>query len=228
VLCDRRPACIGGRSRWRSLARAPTSAVNYLDDRNAGEKVVQGVRGSRPPCRARQGHFARLRPASTQWCRKLSGARRLRRLVNNAGGIPLVRSGERERDWTFVLDVRLKGGVLLRAGRRARMIAVRVRRGSVINLAFGRRSAAPWCASTTRRSNGRVVAMSARWRSSSPRTASLERGRAGLTDSGSPARQHARRARGYGEWGAAWKSLAQPEDHRAGRRVPCSEVTPDT
>jgi len=109
--------------------------VNYLDDRNAAEKVVQEVRGAGRRAVLVQADVARASGIDALVSQVVGELGGLDVLVNNAGVYPRVPFLEmRERDWDLVLDVNLKGGFFCAQAAARAMIAAR-RRGSVINMA---------------------------------------------------------------------------------------------
>ncbi|HKQ63756.1 MAG TPA: 3-oxoacyl-ACP reductase family protein [Methylomirabilota bacterium] len=109
--------------------------VNYLDDRNAAEKVVQEVRGAGRRAVLVQADVARASGIDAMVSHVVGELGGLDVLVNNAGVYPRVPFLEmRERDWDLVLDVNLKGGFFCAQAAARAMIAGR-RRGSVINMA---------------------------------------------------------------------------------------------
>ena len=109
--------------------------VNYLDDRNAAEKVVQEVRGAGRRAVLVQADVAQASGIDAMIAKIVGELGGLDVLVNNAGVYPRVPFLEmRERDWDLVLDVNLKGGFFCAQAAARAMIAAR-RRGSVINMA---------------------------------------------------------------------------------------------
>jgi NAD(P)-dependent dehydrogenase (short-subunit alcohol dehydrogenase family) len=109
--------------------------VNYLDDRNAAEKVVQEVRGAGRRAVLVQADVARASGIDAMVSQVVGELGGLDVLVNNAGVYPRVPFLEmRERDWDLVLDVNLKGGFFCAQAAARAMIAAG-RRGSVINMA---------------------------------------------------------------------------------------------
>jgi len=109
--------------------------VNYLDDRNAAEKVVQEVRGAGRRAVLVQADVAQASGIDAMVSQVVGELGGLDVLVNNAGVYPRVPFLEmRERDWDLVLDVNLKGGFFCAQAAARAMIAAR-RRGSVINMA---------------------------------------------------------------------------------------------
>ena len=109
--------------------------VNYLDDRNAAEKVVQEVRGAGRRAVLVQADVAQASGIDAMVSHVVGELGGLDVLVNNAGIYPRVPFLEmRERDWDLVLDVNLKGGFFCAQAAARAMIAAR-RRGSVINMA---------------------------------------------------------------------------------------------
>jgi NAD(P)-dependent dehydrogenase (short-subunit alcohol dehydrogenase family) len=109
--------------------------VNYLDDRNAAEKVVQEVRGAGRRAVLVQADVAQASGIDAMIAKIVGELGGLDVLVNNAGVYPRVPFLEmRERDWDLVLDVNLKGGFFCAQAAARAMIAGR-RRGSVINMA---------------------------------------------------------------------------------------------
>ena len=109
--------------------------VNYLDDRNAAEKVVQEVRGAGRRAVLVQADVAQASGIDAMIAKIVGELGGLDVLVNNAGVYPRVPFLEmRERDWDLLLDVNLKGGFFCAQAAARAMIAAR-RRGSVINMA---------------------------------------------------------------------------------------------
>jgi NAD(P)-dependent dehydrogenase (short-subunit alcohol dehydrogenase family) len=109
--------------------------VNYLDDRNAAEKVAQEVRGAGRRAVLVQADVAQASGIDAMVSQVVGELGGLDVLVNNAGVYPRVPFLEmRERDWDLVLDVNLKGGFFCAQAAARAMIAGR-RRGSVINMA---------------------------------------------------------------------------------------------
>jgi NAD(P)-dependent dehydrogenase (short-subunit alcohol dehydrogenase family) len=109
--------------------------VNYLDDRNAAEKVVQEVRGAGRRAVLVQADVAQASGIDAMVSQVVGELGGLDVLVNNAGVYPRVPFLEmRERDWDLVLDVNLKGGFFCAQAAARAMIAGH-RRGSVINMA---------------------------------------------------------------------------------------------
>jgi NAD(P)-dependent dehydrogenase (short-subunit alcohol dehydrogenase family) len=109
--------------------------VNYLDDRNAAEKVAQEVRGAGRRAVLVQADVAQASGIDAMVSQVVGELGGLDVLVNNAGVYPRVPFLEmRERDWDLVLDVNLKGGFFCAQAAARAMIAAR-RRGSVINMA---------------------------------------------------------------------------------------------
>jgi len=109
--------------------------INYLDDRQAAEKVLQDIRAAGRRAVVVQADVAR--PTQTQEmvahvAKELGG---LDVLVNNAGVYPRVSALEmRESDWDLVVDVNLKGAFFC-AQAAARAMITGARQGSIINLA---------------------------------------------------------------------------------------------
>jgi NAD(P)-dependent dehydrogenase (short-subunit alcohol dehydrogenase family) len=109
--------------------------VNYLDDRNAAEKVAQEVRGAGRRAVLVQADVAQASGIDAMVSQVVGELGGLDVLVNNAGVYPRVPFLEmRERDWDLVLDVNLKGGFFCAQAAARAMIAAG-RRGSVINMA---------------------------------------------------------------------------------------------
>jgi NAD(P)-dependent dehydrogenase (short-subunit alcohol dehydrogenase family) len=119
-----------------AFARAGAAVgVNYLDDRDAAERVASEARALGAKCVLVQGDVARVDEAAAMVdvvARDLGG---LDVLVNNAGVYPRVPFLDmRERDWDYVLDVNLKGTFFC-AQAAARAMIAGGRAGSIINLA---------------------------------------------------------------------------------------------
>jgi NAD(P)-dependent dehydrogenase (short-subunit alcohol dehydrogenase family) len=109
--------------------------VNYLDDRDAAEKVAHEVRGAGHRAVLVQADVAQPAGAQTMVGQVVGELGGLDVLVNNAGVYPRVPFLEmRESDWDLVLDVNLKGGFFCAQAAARAMIAGR-RRGAVINMA---------------------------------------------------------------------------------------------
>jgi NAD(P)-dependent dehydrogenase (short-subunit alcohol dehydrogenase family) len=124
-----------GRAIAVALAREGADVgINYLDDRDAAERVGAEVRGSgRRACLVR-ADVARAHDAETMVD---AVARELGTpgiLVNNAGVFPRVDFlAMTEADWDHVLDVNLKGSFLCGQAAARRMVEAGLR-GSVVNL----------------------------------------------------------------------------------------------
>ena len=124
-----------GRAIAVALARDGADVgVNYLDDRDAAERVVADVRGSgRRACLVR-GDVARASDAETMVA---AVARELGTpgiLVNNAGVFPRVDFlAMTEADWDHVLGVNLKGSFLCAQAAARRMVDGGVG-GAIVNL----------------------------------------------------------------------------------------------
>jgi len=119
-----------------AFARAGASVgVNYLDDREAAERVAAEARALGGKCVVVQGDVSRVAEAGAMVdlvARDLGG---LDVLVNNAGVYPRVPFLDlSESDWDYVLDVNLKGSFFCAQAAARAMIAAG-RRGSIINLA---------------------------------------------------------------------------------------------
>jgi 3-oxoacyl-[acyl-carrier protein] reductase len=110
-------------------------AVNYLDDREAAQRVAGEVRSAGGKSAVIPGDVARAESAHAlveAAVRDLGG---LDVLINNAGVYPRVPFLEmREADWDHVLDVNLKGTFFC-AQAAARAMIAGGRRGAIINLA---------------------------------------------------------------------------------------------
>jgi NAD(P)-dependent dehydrogenase (short-subunit alcohol dehydrogenase family) len=125
-----------GRGIALALARAGAAvAVNYLDDRAAGEAVAAEARGAGVPAVALSGDVS-----TPGGCAALVAAvgrdlGALDVLVNNAGMYPRVRMLDMtEADWDFVLDINLKGSFFC-AQAAARLMVERGQPGVIIGLA---------------------------------------------------------------------------------------------
>jgi len=119
-----------------AFARGGASVgINYLDDRDAAERVAADVRAFGAKCVVVQGDVSRVADATAMVeavAREMGG---LDVLVNNAGVYPRVPFLEMgEADWDCVLDVNLKGTFFCAQAAARVMIAGR-RHGSIINLA---------------------------------------------------------------------------------------------
>ncbi len=110
-------------------------AVNYLDDKDAAERVAGEVRAAGGKSTVVQGDVSRVASVEAlvdAAARDMGG---LDVLVNNAGTYPRVPFLDmREADWDHVLDVNLKGTFFCAQAAARAMIAAG-RRGSIINLA---------------------------------------------------------------------------------------------
>ena len=125
-----------GRAMALAFARAGAAiGVNYLDDRDAAERVAGEARALGVKCVVVQGDVAQVdeaREIVETVARDLGG---LDALINNAGVYPRVPFLElTERDWDYVLDVNLKGTFFC-AQAAARAMVAGGRHGSIINLA---------------------------------------------------------------------------------------------
>ena len=122
-------------SRWRSRGTGADVGVNYLDDRDAAERVAGEVRAAGRRAAVVQGDVSRARDAEAMVdavAREL-GAPGI--LVNNAGVFPRVEFlAMTEAEWDHVLDVNLKGSFLC-AQAVARRLVEGGRGGAVVNLA---------------------------------------------------------------------------------------------
>jgi NAD(P)-dependent dehydrogenase (short-subunit alcohol dehydrogenase family) len=124
-----------GRAIAVALAREGADVgVNYLDDRDAAERVVAEVRGSgRRACLAR-GDVARASDAEAMVGAVARELGTPAILVNNAGVFPRVDFlAMTEADWDHVLDVNLKGSFLCAQAAARRMIDGGVG-GAIVNL----------------------------------------------------------------------------------------------
>jgi NAD(P)-dependent dehydrogenase (short-subunit alcohol dehydrogenase family) len=108
--------------------------INYLDDREAAERVAAEVRGTgRRPCLV-QGDVSRkdYAEAMLDAVAKELGTPRI--LVNNAGVFPRADFlAMTEEEWDRVLDVNLKGSFLCAQAAARRMVAVGGG-GAIVNL----------------------------------------------------------------------------------------------
>jgi 3-oxoacyl-[acyl-carrier protein] reductase len=125
-----------GRAMALAFARDGAAVgVNYLDDRDAAERVAGEARALGVKCVVVQGDVAKVdeaRDIVDTAARDLGG---LDVLVNNAGVYPRVPFLDlSERDWDYVLDVNLKGTFFC-AQAAARAMIAGGRHGSIINLA---------------------------------------------------------------------------------------------
>jgi NAD(P)-dependent dehydrogenase (short-subunit alcohol dehydrogenase family) len=124
-----------GRAIALALAREGADVgVNYLDDRDAAERVVTEVRGSgRRACLVR-GDVARASDAEAMVAAVARELGTPAILVNNAGVFPRVDFlAMTEADWDHVLGVNLKGSFLCAQATARRMIDGGVG-GAIVNL----------------------------------------------------------------------------------------------
>lgn len=109
-------------------------AVNFLDDREAGERVVGLVRSLGRKAIALEGDVARLRDVEAMVAAVGSGLGPPDILVNNAGVFPRSEFLElAEREWDHVLGVNLKGSFLC-AQAVARAMVAAGRPGAIVNI----------------------------------------------------------------------------------------------
>ena len=108
--------------------------INYLDDREAAERVAAEVRGTgRRPCLV-QGDVSRKDHAEAMLDAVAKELGTPRILVNNAGVFPRADFlAMTEAEWDRVLDVNLKGSFLCAQAAARRMVAARGG-GAIVNL----------------------------------------------------------------------------------------------
>jgi NAD(P)-dependent dehydrogenase (short-subunit alcohol dehydrogenase family) len=124
-----------GRAIAVALAREGADiGVNYLDDRDAAERVVAEVRGTgRRACLVR-GDVARASDAETMVAAVAAELGTPGILVNNAGVFPRVDFlAMTEADWNHVLGVNLRGSFLCAQAAARRMVDGGVG-GAIVNL----------------------------------------------------------------------------------------------
>ena len=124
-----------GRATALALAQAGADVgINYLDNRQAADAVVQEITALGRRAALVQGDVAvpaQAEAMATAVARELGG---LDVLVNNAGVYPRVPFlAMKEGDWDYVLDVNLKGSFFC-AQAAARYMVQAGRRGAIINL----------------------------------------------------------------------------------------------
>jgi 3-oxoacyl-[acyl-carrier protein] reductase len=124
-----------GRAIAVALAREGADvAVNFLDDRAAGERVAGLVRGLGRMAIAVEGDVARIRDVEAMVAAVGSGLGPPDVLVNNAGVFPRSEFLElAEREWDHVLGVNLKGSFLC-AQATARAMVAAGRPGAIVNI----------------------------------------------------------------------------------------------
>lgn len=109
-------------------------AVNFLDDRAAGERVAGLVRGLGRKAIAVEGDVARIRDVEAMVAAVGSALGTPDILVNNAGVFPRSEFLElAEREWDHVLGVNLKGSFLC-AQATARAMVAAGRPGAIVNI----------------------------------------------------------------------------------------------
>jgi len=109
-------------------------AVNFLDDRAAGEGVAGLVRGLGRKAIAVEGDVARIRDVEAMVAAVGSALGPPDILVNNAGVFPRSEFLElAEREWDHVLGVNLKGSFLC-AQATARAMVAAGRPGAIVNI----------------------------------------------------------------------------------------------
>jgi len=109
-------------------------AVNFLDDRAAGERVVGLVRGLGRKAIAVEGDVTRIRVVEAMVAAVGSALGPPDILVNNAGVFPRSEFLElAEREWDHVLGVNLKGSFLC-AQATARAMVAAGRPGAIVNI----------------------------------------------------------------------------------------------
>lgn len=124
-----------GRAIAVALAREGADvAVNFLDDRAAGERVAGLVRDLGRKAIAVEGDVARIRDVEAMVAAVGSGLGPPDVLVNNAGVFPRSEFLElAEREWDHVLGVNLKGSFLC-AQATARAMVAAGRPGAIVNI----------------------------------------------------------------------------------------------
>lgn len=124
-----------GRAIAVALAREGADvAVNFLDDRAAGERVAGLVRDLGRKAIAVGGDVARIRDVEAMVAAVGSGLGPPDVLVNNAGVFPRSEFLElAEREWDHVLGVNLKGSFLC-AQATARAMVAAGRPGAIVNI----------------------------------------------------------------------------------------------
>jgi NAD(P)-dependent dehydrogenase (short-subunit alcohol dehydrogenase family) len=109
-------------------------AVNFLDDREAGERVAVLVRGLGRKAIAVEGDVARIQDVNAMVAAVGSALGPPDILVNNAGVFPRSEFLElAEREWDHVLGVNLKGSFLC-AQATARAMVAAGRPGAIVNI----------------------------------------------------------------------------------------------
>ncbi len=109
-------------------------AVNFLDDREAGERVAGLVRGLGRKAIAVEGDVTRIRDVEALVAAAGSALGPPGILVNNAGVFPRSEFLElAEREWDHVLGVNLKGSFLC-AQATARAMVAAGRPGAIVNI----------------------------------------------------------------------------------------------
>ncbi|MGE0753260.1 MAG: SDR family NAD(P)-dependent oxidoreductase [Variibacter sp.] len=110
-------------------------AVNYLDDENAAEEVVQAVQSYGARAVALKSDVSVVSEAIGLVERAVDKLGGIDILINNAGVFPRVPMLEMlEADWDFVLDVNLKGSFFCAQAAAKAMIAAN-KPGAIINIA---------------------------------------------------------------------------------------------
>jgi 3-oxoacyl-[acyl-carrier protein] reductase len=124
-----------GRAIAVALAREGADvAVNFLDDRQAGERVAGEVRGLGRKAVAVEGDVTRIRDVEAMVAVVGSALGPPDILVNNAGVFPRSEFLElAEREWDHVLGVNLKGSFLC-AQATARAMVAAGRPGAIVNI----------------------------------------------------------------------------------------------
>ena len=118
-----------------ALAREGANvAVNFLDDRQAGERVAGLVRGLGRKAIAVEGDVTRIQDVNAMVAAVGSALGPPDILVNNAGVFPRSEFLElAEREWDHVLGVNLKGSFLC-AQAAARAMVAAGRPGAIVNI----------------------------------------------------------------------------------------------
>jgi 3-oxoacyl-[acyl-carrier protein] reductase len=124
-----------GRAIAVALAREGAAvAVNFLDDRQAGERVAGLVRGLGREAIAVEGDVTRIRDVEAMVAAVGAALGPPDILVNNAGVFPRSEFLElAEREWDHVLGVNLKGSFLC-AQATARAMVAAGRPGAIVNI----------------------------------------------------------------------------------------------
>jgi NAD(P)-dependent dehydrogenase (short-subunit alcohol dehydrogenase family) len=129
-----------GIGRATALAFAEEGAdvgINWLDDRDAAERVADGVRGRGRRALLQQADMSRLDEVAAMAAAVERELGAIDILVNNAAVFPRIPFLDMtEADWDFVLDVNLKG-ICFCAQAVAKAMVAAGRAGTIINLTSG-------------------------------------------------------------------------------------------